>query len=551
MRSKLARGIVAGVVACWVQSGVAHAAEFFVDPAAGSASGDGSREHPWQTWEAVVQAGLVGTTIHAGDTVWLRSGKHGASVVKSGTFAPAITLAAEAGQTPQLTSASFAQTKGWVVRGLTLSPSFGTKKGGNIVSIDKASSDVTLRDCRLFSVEDASGWTAQDWINTASSGIQVSGDHITISHNEVKNVRFGISVDGPNALIQYNSVINFSADGLRGLGDDGVFQYNVVKNVYVSQDDGDDNHDDGFQSWSTGPNGPGSGVVKRVVLRGNVIINREDPAQKLTNELQGVGCFDGFFEDWIVENNVVATDHWHGISLYGMRGGRIVNNTVIDVNDTSPGPPWIMVSPHKDGTASSNVLIRNNLATDYSIEGDNLTQDHNTELKDLSSYFVDVAKFDLHLKPGAPAIDQGGADSAPELDADRIPRPQGAGIDLGAYESHDAKVQPVDGGSGEDFAPPPAAGKGGTGAGGAGGHAGSSGQPKSGTGGAAAHAGKGGSESRDAGSEVDAGDIPKGHTDCGCRISQQRSSGAGAVLLAAVAVVLRRGRSRRRSRERT
>jgi Right handed beta helix region len=550
MRSKVARGIVAGIVACWVQSGVAHAAEFFVDPAAGSASGDGSREHPWQTWEAVLQAGLIGTTIHAGDTVWLRSGKHGASVIKGGTYAPAITLAAEAGQTPQLTSVSFAQTKGWVVRGLTVSPSFGTKTGGNIASIDKASADVTLRDCTLFSVADASAWTAQDWINTASSGIQVSGDHITISHNQLKNVRFGISVDGPNALIEYNSVINFSADGLRGLGDDGVFQYNTVKNVYVSQDDGDDNHDDGFQSWSTGPNGPGSGVVKRVVLRGNVIINREDPAQKLTNELQGIGCFDGFFEDWVVENNVVATDHWHGISLYGMRGGRIVNNTVIDVNDTSPGPPWIMVSPHKDGTASSNVLVRNNLATDYSLEGDNLAQDHNTELKDLAGYFADVAKFDLHLKAGAPAIDQGSADRAPELDADRIMRPQGAGVDLGAYESHDPKVQPVDAGAAEDVVPPPAAGKGGAGGAGAAGRsgAGAGGQSKAGTGGNAARAGEGGSQSRDAGSEVDAGDAPKGHTDCGCRIAQQRASGAGAILLGAVAAVLRLRRHRARAR---
>jgi hypothetical protein len=182
---------------------------------------------------------------------------------------------------------------------------------------------------------------------------------------------------------------------------------------------------------------------------------------------------------------------------------------------------------------------------------------HNTELKDLSSYFTDAAKFDLRLKPGAPAIDQGRADGAPELDADRIPRPQGAGVDLGAYESHDAKVQPVDGGSGEDFAPPPpAAGKGGAGAGGsgsgagAGGRAGSSGQPKSGSGGAGGHAGKGGTDTRDAGSDVDAGEPPKGHTDCGCRISRQRSSGAGAIGVAALALVLRRRRLQRRARAR-
>jgi Right handed beta helix region len=550
--------ILIAAIAVVLQAGVARAAEFYVDPAAGSDSGDGSSDHPWKTWEAVVKANLVGTTIHAGDTVWLRSGNHGASAVKGGTYSPAITLAAASGQTPQLASAAFTGTKGWLVRGLSLSPSYGTKTGGNILSIDKASSEITVRDCKLFSVEDASSWTADQWINTASSGIQVSGDQIVISHNQLTNVRFGISVDGPNALIEYNSVINFSADGMRGLGDNGVFQYNLVKNVYVSQEDGDDNHDDGFQSWSTGPDGPGSGVVKGVVLRGNTIINREDPAQKLTNSLQGIGCFDGFFDDWIVENNVVATDHWHGISFYGMRGGRIVNNTVIDVNDVDPGPPWIMVNAHKDGTKSNHVLIRNNLVTDYSIDGDDLTQDHNTELKaaDLASYFVDPAKFDLHLKSGAPAIDQGNADQAPPLDLDRIARPQGGGIDLGAYESHDSSVKPADSGDGaQDIAPPPAAGQsgaprppsGGAGAAssaGAPAKAGAGGQPKAGN---ASEAGKGGSPaSSDAGpDDADGGSAKKSDSGCGCRISGQRSTVPRALLLLAALAVIRRRRTKR------
>ncbi|HET6332866.1 MAG TPA: right-handed parallel beta-helix repeat-containing protein [Polyangiales bacterium] len=539
-------------IAFMMQAGIAHAAEFYVDPAAGSSSGDGSREKPWQTWEAVLQAGLVGTTIHAGDTVWLRSGKHGASAVKGGTYAPAITLAAEAGQTPQLSAATFAQTKGWVVRALAISASFGTKTGGNLLSIDKSSADITVRECKLFSVEDASGWTADQWINTASSGISVSGDHVVISHNQLTNVRFGISVDGPNALIEYNSVVNFSADGLRGLGDNGVFQYNLVKNVYVSQEDGDDNHDDGFQSWSTGPNGPGSGVVKGVVLRGNTIINREDPAQKLSNSLQGIGCFDGFFDDWIVENNVVATDHWHGISLYGMRGGRIVNNTVVDVNAVDPGPPWIMVNDHKDGTKSNHVLIRNNLATDYSIAGDDLTQDHNTELKDLAMYFVDPAKLDLHLKAGAAAIDQGSADQAPALDAERISRPQGGAIDLGAYESHDPSVKPSDGEGGQDLVPPPAAGQGAPrppsgGAGAAGVSAGTGGQPKAGSAGEAT-SGRGGSRAAiDAGGEeADGGSASDKSSDCGCRLSHRQTSLPLAWLLLAAFAVTRLRRTKRR-----
>ena len=54
------------------------------------------------------------------------------------------------------------------------------------------------------------------------------------------------------------------------------------------------------------------------------------PQQPHRGALQGIGCFDGMFVDWIIENNVIIVDHYHGITLGGARGCRIVNNTVID-----------------------------------------------------------------------------------------------------------------------------------------------------------------------------------------------------------------------------
>ena len=147
-------------------------------------------------------------------------------------------------------------------------------------------------------------------------------------------MNFGISVTGASNVVERNVIENFSGDGLRGLGDYGVFEFNTVKNCY----DVNANHDDGFQSWSVGPGGVGTGVVRGIVLRGNRILNYEDPNQPHRGTLQGIGCFDGFFEDWIIENNEILTDHWHGITLSGARNCRIVNNTVVDLNTTSPGP---------------------------------------------------------------------------------------------------------------------------------------------------------------------------------------------------------------------
>jgi hypothetical protein len=293
--------------------------------------------------------------------------------------------------------------------------------------------DIELADSDLFSVDDASGWGANEWVNLASSGIYVGAARVSVHDNTVRNVRFGIGVDGADAGIRRNVIDGFSADGLRGLGDRDVFEYNTIENNKIGDPD-DPNHDDGFQSWSVGADGQvGTGEVTGVVLRGNLFVNATDPNDPLRSSMQGIGCFDGFFVDWIVENNVVITDHWHGISFYGMRDSRIVNNSVIDLADGEPGPPWIMVTEHKDGTPSSNVVVRNNLAADFELGGDNITDDHNLLFGDAAALFV-APPFDLHLLPGTAAIDAGSADLAPPADIEGRYRPQGAGYDLGAYE---------------------------------------------------------------------------------------------------------------------
>tara|TARA_B100000609_G_C17210261_1_gene433381 strand:- start:231 stop:1946 length:1716 start_codon:yes stop_codon:yes gene_type:complete len=446
----------------------ALAADFYIDPASGNDNNSGSKSKPWKSLQAVFdgkkiqtqgwpalpyKAGMTlvdkhpGGVVKPGDTLWLLSGYYGAITISGHYNKGVITIAAVPGHTPQLKTLLVRASSHWKVKGIHVSPSFAPSYERKTAVVIQSHGyngpvrDITLEDAKIFSVKDIKPWTASDWNNKAVNGVQASGSRITIKNNVVKNINFGISVTAKDSMIEGNLVENFSGDGLRGLGDNCVFQYNTVMNCY----DVNDNHDDGFQSWSVGADGKvGTGVVKNVTLRGNTIINYTDPNQPLRGPLQGIGMFDGTFDGWVIENNVIIVDHWHGISLYGVKNSRVVNNTLMDPNSTRPGPPWIKMTKHKNGTAASNCLVRNNLTPSLSNDKAGVKEDNNIVYKDPTSLFVSPGTYDLHLLPNSAAIDKGSSDKAPALDRDAYPRPFGNAIDIGAYEWHTKTNPPTE-----------------------------------------------------------------------------------------------------------
>lgn len=443
-------------------SSVLGAADFYVDPVNGSAAGNGSAANPWLTlqqvvtdnliesrdWDthpytagAVLQAKNPGAPVKAGDTIWLRTGFHGQLVLNGYYNASAITIRAQAGHTPRLNRVSIIGAQNWVLDGLSISPSHATPYvNQTIITLRHdgfwgPASDMVVRNCDVFCIDDASAWTAQDWIDNAGTAFDVRSDDTELAGNTVRNIRYGIACSGLNSHVHNNVINGFSGDGIRGLGNYGVYEYNVIKN---GLDVGDGHHDDGFQSWSVGPGGVGTGSVVGIVLRGNTIINHEDRNHAMRTTLQGIGCFDGWFDDWVIENNVVITDHWHGITLMGARNCRIVNNTVIDLYTGTPGPCWIQIAPHKDTTVSQDCVIRNNLVNTLNVPAGqtNIVVDTNITVTNPDLHFVDPANFDLRLLVTSTAVDAGSSALAPALDRDKITRPQGSAVDVGAYEWH-------------------------------------------------------------------------------------------------------------------
>jgi parallel beta-helix repeat protein len=436
-----------------------RAATFYVDPAAGSNANNGTADRPWKTLQQVIDSNKVntrqpvnypyiwgqplqeknaGAPVRGGDTILLRSGYHGQVTILRMYNTDWITIAADSGATPGLHSLLVQGSCKWRFIGLCASPELGssTQKTTciNLQSHNYSGPvrDIVVERCLAYSALNVDTWDTATWKARSCNGIAVSARQVVIRNNTVKNVDFGISVSDDSVLVEGNVIDRFDGDGLRGVANDLTFRNNVVKNCIVANST---NHDDGFQSWSVGDSGVGTGTVYRVKLIGNTIVDYTDPSLPLKGTLQGIGCFDGMFEDWEVINNVVITDHWHGISLYGARNCRIINNTVCDINSVSPGPPWIMIADHKDSTPSRGCIVRNNLTTSLSVSGDSgMVNDHNIIIKDPNDYFVNYGGYDVRLKRGCAAIDSGTGQSAPQTDILGTIRPQGKGVDVGAYE---------------------------------------------------------------------------------------------------------------------
>jgi hypothetical protein len=424
MKTKKLPIILAGFLAS-----AALAATFYVDPSVGSPLSNGSSSLPWRTLKEVIDSGLIetrmyaskpyspgaamvtknaGAPIKAGDTIMLRSGYH--DTIYAGEYynSDYITIMAQPGHRPRAGFIRLRSGCKWRLKGIHVSPSFMTSpKNTTLINFEShgwtgASFDCIAEACTAYTVMDASSWTSDDWNNLACNAMSLPGSNMTARGNYFKNVNFGISVSGDSCLVEQNVIENFAGDGLRGLGDYGIFQYNTVKNCYAVNA----NHDDGFQSWSYTDSGVGTGVVQGIVLRGNTIINYEDDNQPFPGTLQGIGCFDGIFDGWLVENNVIMTDHWHGITLLGAENCVAINNTVVDLNTERPGPPWISIGNHKDGTPPSNCVVRNNLSTSFSLAATGVTEDHNIRVQNYDDFFVDYFRRDLRLKPGCAAIDR-------------------------------------------------------------------------------------------------------------------------------------------------
>ncbi len=431
---------------------LAYGSIFHIDPGSGSMNGNGSFNHPWSTFSEVLNNHLItsqkystpynsanpdlikindNAPVNPGDTLLLYSGLHGSIFIKNYQNDKPIYIIAAEDEQPILKSLHIQSGSNWYFEGLTISSEpYDEYIHGRLVYFEShnwqgPAKNIIIKNCNVFSTE--TPWTeALDWNEKVSSGIYVKGDSMEIIGNTLSNISFGISLVGDHIYCAKNTIRNFSGDGMRMLGSYQIVEENYIANCYKV----DDNHDDGIQSFTT--NGY---AVDHNVVRKNVILNYEDPDQVLLGPLQGIGCFDGFYNDWLVENNIVMVNHWHGISFYGANQVRIINNTVLDPTPgITPGASWIRINEHKDGRPSQDCIVSNNITNSLAGNAIYLTNVILANTSEYEAHFTDVKSYDVHLLQNSSIIDFGNNEYASTDDLDYNERPQGTAIDPGAFE---------------------------------------------------------------------------------------------------------------------
>jgi parallel beta-helix repeat protein len=429
---------------------VVFAPGYYCDPVNGDISNDGSPQRPWPSLQQVL---AVNKVFQPGDTIYLRDGYHGEATA-NGSNADYVYIKPAEGHNPTLGKLSFGNNSSyWHASGLSISRSHAPSYSKSTM-VGLGGTYNVVSDCDIFSVPDITAWEASDWTTLAANGVGMSGQHNILEDCTIMNTAFAVSTGTSSSFltIRNNHIQNFSGDGIRALGNDQLIEYNYIADNYNV----DGNHDDGIQGWSVSEGGgAGTGVTARITIRGNVIIETTDADRPLQGPLQGMGGFDGIFEEWVIENNMIIVNQWHGIALYGAINCRIVNNTVLDQDmSRAPGPTWITIEPHKDFGKTSDLeqrarhygygnVVSNNLTTDIyqsiktrALRSDlNETIEGNIEIRasDINDYFVNYP-FDVQLRSDSPAIDAGVMNNAPSIDIFSHNRPYGLGVDVGAHE---------------------------------------------------------------------------------------------------------------------
>jgi hypothetical protein len=239
----------------------------------------------------------------------------------------------------------------------------------------------------ISSQDDAEAWTQAEWVANARNGFSVLSSAggvntkcVSLTGSHISNVKTGASLTASQLVFSNNQIDHFGDDGI----DYAASNLAITKNdIHDNLDIGDGVHQDAMQG-QIGILPPGATVnyFQNILIDSNLIVRQSDPELAFPAGLQGIDAFD---EDWTnvaVTNNVVITSACWGIAFWSIHNGLIANNTVVSDGLVATRGCIANVSVGEkthEGSASSNTVVRNNLASQIVISalGSSVEADHN------------------------------------------------------------------------------------------------------------------------------------------------------------------------------
>ena len=323
------------------------------------------------------------STAAAGDVIYLDLSNYGAVNISNRRYSQFLTIEAAWGQTPVFSSLTVNSASHIVFSGITIDGNAVRSKSPGGVLVNLASSNNIVFEHNI--VELTSGafpWVLMGTVLNASlapsDGISASQDYcVTLNSNQIKNVFNGIGVggdqvgtNGQNYMVAANTIDHFAGDGIDHSATNIIIQGNIITNG-LDTCDLKCIHNDGIQGWNW--NNQLGITNKNVVIDSNYIQSQTVANLPFAVALQGISIFDGYWANVSITNNIVLTSSITGISIAGVNGLDILNNSVmnIPINGASQsrtywmytGATWITAggTTHEGGT-TTHVIVRNNIA---------------------------------------------------------------------------------------------------------------------------------------------------------------------------------------------
>jgi parallel beta-helix repeat protein len=396
---------------------------YYVSPA-GTDGGNGSASAPWKTLQ------YAANNVKAGDTVDVKAGTYaGFNLTSDGTAAAPITFKGEDGAVVNDHNAKTAD-------GINL-------EGASYITIEG------------FTIKNTTGGITRAGIRS------VTNDHVVVRNNTIDGCgEWGVFTGFSDDITIENNVAANSKQQhgiyVSNSGDRPIIRGNTVYGNYACGI-----HMNGDASMG------GDGIISGALVENNIIYSNGKGGGS------GINC-DGV-QDSRFENNLLYDNHSSGMSFYkdtsaaASTGNVIVNNTILMAADAR----WALniQTASTGNVVYNNILYNNNssrgsisisadslkgFVSDYNVLMDRIDddgafqsmanwqkasgQDVHSLIATPSQLFVNVSANDYHLSASSPAANVGTSTQAPKSDREGTARPNGTGIDIGAFERKDAQT---------------------------------------------------------------------------------------------------------------